>query len=60
LESYLNRYGRGRLIFPIYLALAGNGADQELALKMFERARTAYHPLAESRIARALEPDEVD
>ncbi|NNC56988.1 MAG: M1 family metallopeptidase [Woeseiaceae bacterium] len=60
LESYLNRYGRGRLIFPIYLALAGNGADQELALKMFEGARAAYHPLAESRIARALEADEVD
>jgi hypothetical protein len=45
LEAYLNRYGRGRLIAPIYGSLASNGEDFELAHVMFERARSKYHPL---------------
>jgi len=45
LEDYLNRYGRGRLIAPIYGALAANGEDLALAKSMFEKARPAYHPL---------------
>lgn len=45
LESHLNRFGRGRLIAPVYGALASNGEDRELALEMFERARGAYHPI---------------
>jgi aminopeptidase N len=45
LEAHLNRYGRGRLIAPVYRALAQNGEDQELAREMFERARGAYHPI---------------
>ena len=45
LEAHLNRFGRGRLIAPVYSALASNGEDRELALEMFERARGAYHPI---------------
>jgi aminopeptidase N len=55
LEQHLNRYGRGRLIYPVYLALAQNGSDLDLAREMFAKARSAYHPLTDTRIARALE-----
>lgn len=58
LKQHLNRYGRGRLISPVYLALAENGADLELAREIFERARAAYHPVTEASIARALQPDD--
>ncbi len=58
LEQHLNRYGRGRLIYPVYLALAENGADRELAQTMFESARSAYHPLIDAGIARALKESE--
>ena len=56
LERYLNRYGRGRLISPIYRALAENGSDLELARQMFADARAAYHPLTDASIARTLAP----
>ncbi len=55
LEQHLNRFGRGRLIYPVYLALAQNGSDLELARDMFAKARSAYHPLTDARIARALD-----
>ena len=55
LEAHLNRYGRGRLIAPVYYALAQNGEDRELALELFERAKGAYHPIAAAWIAAALE-----
>jgi len=45
LEAHLNRFGRGRLIAPVYGALAANGEDAELAREMFARARHAYHPI---------------
>lgn len=50
MEDYLNRYGRGRLIAPVYGALARNGEDLELAREMFARARDAYHPITVSWI----------
>lgn len=55
LERHLNRFGRGRLIHPVYLALANNGSDLELAREMFEGARSTYHPVTEAGIDRALE-----
>ena len=55
LEAHLNRFGRGRLISPVYAALAANGEDLELAREMFERARSAYHPLTAAWIANGLE-----
>ncbi len=54
LIEYLNRYGRGRLITPVYAALAQNGSDLDRARDVFERARAAYHPITEASIARAL------
>lgn len=54
LEAHLNRYGRARLITPIYGALAANGHDAELAKVMFAKARHAYHPLTVGYIERTL------
>ena len=55
MEAYLGRHGRGRLIAPIYLALAGNGEDLELARTIFERSRSTYHPLTAMWIGAGLE-----
>ena len=45
MEAYLSRYGRARLVAPIYGALAANGQDAELAQAIFERTRNKYHPI---------------
>ena len=55
LEQYLNRYGRTRLIAPVYGAMAENGSDLELAREMFGRARGKYHPLTIANIASVLQ-----
>ncbi len=55
LEAHLNRFGRGRLIAPVYRALASNGEDLDLAREMFERAKETYHPLVAMWIAQSLE-----
>jgi aminopeptidase N len=57
LEAHLNRYGRGRLIAPVYAALIENGEDAQLAREMFERARGAYHPIITASIGNALAED---
>jgi hypothetical protein len=58
LEVHLNRFGRGRLIAPVYGALAENGEDRELAVEMFERARGAYHPITAGWIESGLNRDD--
>ncbi len=55
LEEYLNRYGRARLVAPIFGALVANGQDAELALSMFAKARNAYHPITNGYIERTLQ-----
>ncbi len=45
MRSYLNRYGRTRLVKPVYQALSGNGEDSALAQALFDEARAGYHPL---------------
>ena len=60
LEVHLNRFGRGRLIAPVYGALASNGEDHELAREMFERARGAYHPITSGWIEAGLEKAATD
>ena len=55
LEAHLARHGRGRLIAPVYAALAGNGADLERAQAIFEAVRHNYHPLVDAAIARRLQ-----
>lgn len=54
MEAYLNRYGRARLVTPVYGALAGNGQDAELAQDVFERARSQYHPITNQFIEATL------
>ena len=53
LEQYLGRYGRTRLVRPIYVALAQNGSDLELAIALFDGARGIYHPLTNASIESA-------
>ena len=53
MEEYLYRYGRTRLVEPVYKALAENGADMQLAQRIFAEARSDYHPLTVSRIESA-------
>ncbi len=55
LGRYLKRYGRARLIVPIYAALAGNGEDEELARELFAAARENYHPQTVGFIESTLE-----
>jgi aminopeptidase N len=50
LPDYLGRYGRSRLVEPVYAALAANGEDAELAAQLFADARGAYHPLTVAAI----------
>jgi len=53
LEQHLQRYGRTRLIAPVYAALAQNGSDFELAKELFADARRIYHPLTNISIETA-------
>jgi leukotriene-A4 hydrolase len=50
LEKHLNRFGRTRLVEPVYKALARNGNDRDLAIEMFNRARGNYHPITVAKI----------
>jgi aminopeptidase N len=50
LEQHLRRYGRTRLVRPVYKALAENGSDLELAQEMFAGASSMYHPLTVASI----------
>ncbi len=54
LEIHLNRFGRTRLVKPVYAALAENGEDLDLARQMFENARGLYHPITIASIELAL------
>jgi aminopeptidase N len=54
LQGYLKRHGRGRLIVPVYEALAANTRDLDFALSVFDGARANYHPLVANSIARRL------
>jgi len=51
MRSYLNRYGRTRLVKPVYQALVDNGEDGALAQELFEEARFNYHPLTVAAIS---------
>lgn len=50
MASYLQRYGRARLVKPVYAALVGNGTDRELAMALFEEAKASYHPITQAAI----------
>lgn len=50
LEQHLRRYGRTRLVKPVYKALAENGSDLQVAQQIFTGARDIYHPLTVASI----------
>ena len=54
LEQHLNRYGRTRLVAPVYRALAENGSDMQRAQEMFANARGSYHPITIAKISSTL------
>ena len=54
LEVHLNRFGRTRLVKPVYAALAENGEDLEMARQMFANARGLYHPITIASVEAAL------
>ncbi len=58
MAEYLRRFGRVRLIRPIYVALAENGSDTQLANDLFNAARGAYHPIANAYIGPVFEDDD--
>jgi leukotriene-A4 hydrolase len=54
LEIHLNRFGRTRLVKPVYAALAENGEDLEMARQIFANARGLYHPITIASVESAL------
>jgi aminopeptidase N len=58
LAAFVSRYGRGRLIGPVYMALAENGEDLAMARELFAGARHAYHPVIVAGLSKALEADD--
>jgi hypothetical protein len=54
LEIYLSRYGRTRLIEPVYEALVKNGQDQQLAQTLFAQNQAQYHPATRDSIKKIL------
>jgi hypothetical protein len=60
LPGYLARYGRSRLVEPVFAALVANGEDAELAEQLFESVRGAYHPLTVAAIEKHFEGGAAD
>ena len=56
MEAYLGRYGRTKLIKPVYSALVENGQDAALAREIFTQHRDDYHPLTVMAIEPVLFP----
>jgi hypothetical protein len=57
LESFLTRQGRGKFVRPLYRALMAQGPwGQELARRVYARARPTYHPLTAAAVDRVMNP----
>ena len=56
MHDYLGRYGRTRLLEPVYAALMANGSDAELAQETFKEHKATYHPLTVAKIERVIAP----
>lgn len=54
MESYLLRIGRRKLILPLYRDLAATPEGLKVAKKIYAKARSGYHPLAQSAIDEVL------
>jgi len=55
MRLYLGRYGRTRLVEPVYAALVSNGEDGALAREIFVEFSARYHPLTIAAIAPVLQ-----
>ncbi|KAA9129771.1 M1 family metallopeptidase [Marinihelvus fidelis] len=55
MEEHLARYGRMKLIVPVYAALVANGEDAALAERLFKANRDSYHPIAVQAIEGAFQ-----
>jgi leukotriene A-4 hydrolase/aminopeptidase len=53
-EEVLAHVGRMKYLKPLYRALAGRKETRDLAGRVFERARHAYHPIAQQVVAQIL------
>ncbi|MDZ7628619.1 MAG: M1 family metallopeptidase [Parvularculaceae bacterium] len=54
IETFLTRVGRGKFLYPLYLALKEKG-DLATAERIFEKAKAGYHPIAQRRIEEILQ-----
>lgn len=56
MAAYLARYGRTRLVKPVYEALVKNGQDESMARELFEKNQSHYHPVTIDSIKLVLGP----
>ncbi|HZN10864.1 MAG TPA: leukotriene A4 hydrolase C-terminal domain-containing protein, partial [Blastocatellia bacterium] len=56
LEEYLTTIGRRKLIKPLYEELVKTPAGRERVLKIYEKARPGYHPIAVATIDEIVKP----
>ncbi len=57
MEQHLNRYGRTKMLANVYRSLLENGQDAKLARAIFEKAKSAYHPITVMAIERVLKTE---
>jgi leukotriene-A4 hydrolase len=50
LESFLTRQGRRKFLKPLYEAMMENPATQDLARRVYGKARPGYHPISTATI----------
>jgi hypothetical protein len=55
LEQFLTRVGRQKFLRPLYTELAKTPEGAEMALRIYEKARPAYHPVARATIDEVLD-----
>ena len=53
-ENFLTSVGRGKFIYPLYKALKEKG-ELATAERIFEKARSGYHPIAQRRVEEILQ-----
>jgi aminopeptidase N len=57
LERFLTRQGRGKFVRPLFRALMQQGPwGQDLARRIYARARPTYHPLTATAVDRIMTP----
>jgi aminopeptidase N len=52
--KFVQRVGRGKFLYPLYGALKKSGKRAE-AERVFEKARSGYHPIAQRRVSEILQ-----